>query len=383
MKLVVFSHKLVWENPDSPSSYATDGGFAFHMDAISQIFDSTVVAVPALRSGNRQGEVMIGGHHLTIYPLQVIRASGLKRKLMYIPWAIDNIFKFNRLINQADAVHVPIPSDIGTLGMLLAKIKGKPLFVRHCGNWHVQKTRAERFWKWFMEKYAGGKNVMLTTGLEETPPSEINKNIKWIFSSSLTAKEIDDLKLSPPKLDPKKPRIITVCRMDEEKGVRHVINAVNILRTSIPKVHLDVVGDGPDLPKFKALAAELKLENNVTFHGKLDHEGVIRALQNAHIFCFPTSASEGFPKVVLEALASGLPVIATPVSAIKALLKQGGGMILENNTAGDIAKCIEAIVHHPEDYYSMQQKALKTAKNFSLDNWRDTIKKHLEKGWNF
>ena len=48
--------------------------------------------------------------------------------------------------------------------MLFAFVLRKPLFVRHCGNWFVQTTAAEHFWKWFMVRFAGGRNVMIATG---------------------------------------------------------------------------------------------------------------------------------------------------------------------------------------------------------------------------
>jgi glycosyltransferase involved in cell wall biosynthesis len=380
MKVVVFSHKKVWQQPESKSGFATDGGFAFHMDAISQIFESTVVVVPVLDQRIDKGEVFIQGHNLKVFPLKAINASGLKRKLLYIPWAIRNIFRFNALINHADAVHVPIPSDIGTLGMVLAKLKGKNLLVRYCGNWLIQKTTAEKLWRWFMEKYAGGRNVMLATGFESSPPSQINPNIHWIFSSSLTSEEIAHLSQNLPVLNTDNPRIIIVCRMDDGKGVDLLIKAIKLVKTEYPTIHLDLVGEGSSLNKFKNLVSELNLNGNVTFHGKLNHDQVLVALQNAHIFCFPT-ASEGFPKVVLEALASGLPVISTPVSAIIALLNSGGGILVENTDPETIANAIVSILARPGSYTDMQKKAIETAKNFSLENWRDTIKQHLQQEW--
>jgi len=327
MKLVVFSHKLVWPSPESPSGYATDGGFAFQMEAISQIFEQTTIAVPVSNKRLSNGEVYIKGSNLRVFPLENIKGHGLSRKINYIPWLLKNVIAFNKLINEADYVHTPIPSDIGTLGMIIANIRNKPLFVRHCGNWNVQKTFAERFWKWFMEKYAGGTNVMLTTGLQEGKPSKKNKNINWIFSSSLKNSEIQTLIKSAPLLDIESPRLIIVCRMEVEKGVDRVISALDILRADFPGLHLDIVGDGPALIKFQQSVKRLKLYDMVSFHGKLNHADVLDIMQHAHIFCYPTAASEGFPKVVLEAMASGLPVLGTSVSAIKALLSKGGGGI--------------------------------------------------------
>jgi len=381
MKLVVFSSKLVWANPESPSGYSTDGGFAFQMAAISQIFDEIIIVVPFSKNRFIDGEVNIEGHNLKVYPLANIKGHGLKRKMYYIPWLLRNIFIFNNLINSADAVHTPIPSDMGTLGMVLAKLKNKPLFVRYCGNWLVQRTRAMKFWKWFMEKYAGGKNVMLATGLQYGAPSKKNPNIKWIFSSSLSRLEMINLKRGLPRLDIKDPRLIIVCRIEERKGVDKVIMAVNLIKDNYPTIHLDVVGKGQELEKLRNMVNELNLYKNVTFHGKLNHENVLNTLKGAHIFCYPTTASEGFPKVVLESLAAGLPVFGTPVSAIKALLKGGGGVVLEDAKPETLAWELKNLLLHPEKYILMQQEALNTAMGFSLEDWRDTIKLYLQNAW--
>jgi glycosyltransferase involved in cell wall biosynthesis len=264
--------------------------------------------------------------------------------------------------------------------MLLAKWLGKPLLVRHCGNWLVQKTKAEHFWKSFMEKNAGGKNVMLVTGLEDKPAST-NPNIKWIFSSSLRKEEIDELQKHRPTFDPQNPRLIIACRQDKPKGTGVVIEALSKLKAKHPSIHLDVLGEGYDLDYFKSLAKELDLNDNVTFHGKVNHDTVLELMQKAHIFCYPTAASEGFPKVVHEALASGLPVVGTPVSAIKRLLKNGAGILIEKPDPNELSLAIETILSDSGLYYDMQEKAIQAAESFSLDAWRDEIKAHVTKAW--
>ncbi|MDQ3071897.1 MAG: glycosyltransferase [Bacteroidota bacterium] len=380
MKLVVFSHKQVWKSDLSPIGYATDGGFAFHMKAISQLFESTTVVVPEKSNANRQGEVQFSGN-IKILPVKDIRATGLKRKMLYPFWLASNAVNFRKLIKDADAVHVPIPSDMGTIPMVMAKVMGKPLFVRHCGNWYVQATAAEQFWKWFMEKYAGGLNVMLTTGGSSLPPSEINPNIKWIFSTSLWDEEIIALKDHSRKLDRQKVKLIIVCRQEVEKGTGRVIEALNLLKGETLNFQLSVVGDGPALGTFKALVQNLGLSDRVTFHGKLDHDGVIELLKASHVFVYPTTASEGFPKVVLEALASGLPVISTPVSVIPELLKSGAGVVIKNTSPASIAESIMAVISTNDDYDTMQQVAKNTAGQYSLEKWRDNIGSHLKSAW--
>ena len=381
MNLVVFSHKLLWKSAASPSGYATDGGFAFHMQAISELFDSTTLVVSVSKTANPQGEVFISGHNLKIFPLYTLKGDNLRRKVSFVPWLIRNFFTIRKLIKNADCVHTPIPGDIGTIGMVLANRLNKPLFVRHCGNWFIQKTATERYIKTFMEKNAGGRNVMLATGGASAPPSGKNLNIKWIFSSSLRDKEIMALRNRLHTFDPSRPRFIITARQEKEKGADKALMALAMLKSQNHDFTFDVVGNGGYLPALKVLAKELGIEDKVVFYGKLSHDEVIRAMQNADIFLYPTTASEGFPKVVFEAMACGLPVITNPVSVLPQLLGQGGGVLLQNDSPESILSSILPLLGNPEIYNKMQQNAFATSKDFSLENWRDTIGGYLEAAW--
>ena len=113
-----------------------------------------------------------------------------------------------------------------------------------------------------------------------------------------------------------------------DKGTDIVIRALPELLQQRPNAVLHVVGDGSALDAFKSLSDDLQVRDAICFHGQIAHEQVLRLLQQADLFCYPTSASEGFPKVVLEALASGLPVITTKVSVLP-LIGTKGGVVLE------------------------------------------------------
>ncbi len=128
---------------------------------------------------------------------------------------------------------------------------------------------------------------------------------------------------------------------------------------------MDVVGDGSAVPMLKRKAAELGIGEKVEFHGKVNHAEVMRIMHNAHIFCFP-SKSEGFPKAVLEALACGLPVLATPVSVLPMLLSSGCGVLIEPDPAA-IAKAVCELASSPKHYKLMSAKARETARAYPLE----------------
>lgn len=379
MRLVVFSHKPCWRSSSSPSGYATDGGFPFQMAAIAELFDETVLLVPCYPRVNGTGEVPVAGPRLRVSPLPPPYGSGLGRKLLFPLWFIRCAPAVLREFRSADAIHTPIPGDVGTVGMLLAWLFRKPLFVRYCGNWLRPVTRAEKLWRWFMETTAGGRNVMLATGGTAEPPSPKNPNVRWIFSSSLTAGEMEELGSHQPKLDRERLRLITVGRQQAGKGTDKLVDALAMIRRQFPQVQLDVVGDGSDVARLKQQAAELGVSGQVVFHGKLDHAGVLHRMKQAHIFCFPTR-SEGFPKAVLEAMACGLPVIATSVSVLPRLLSTGGGILIEPSSAA-VARAIGEITSSEENFKAMSAKAQSMARAYTLERWRDTIGAMLTDAW--
>lgn len=379
MRLTVVSHKVCWKNAESESGYATDGGFPLQIGAIAELFGETTVVVPCENRINNQGVSALVGNSLKVAALSVPAGDGLRRKLVFPFWLLKNGWIIFSEVRRADAVHTPIPGDVGTIGMFCAMILRKPLFVRHCGNWLVQRTRAEQFWRWSMEKFAGGRNVMLATGGSSEPPSSKNANIKWIFSTSLRNEQLQ--KAKPKELEKGKTvRLIIACRQEKRKGTEIVIESLNILREKL-NVHLDVVGDGALLNDFKAKVTELGLENHVEFHGRVEQARVVELLKRADIFCYPTSASEGFPKVVLEALSSGLPVITTKVSVLPQLIKKGSGVLLDEATPVGLAKVVEEICADASRYKQLSENAIASAKEYSLENWRDFIGEILRRAW--
>ena len=105
----------------------------------------------------------------------------------------------------------------------------------------------------------------------------------------------------------KRPRILTVTRMFERKGVQHLLQALEGLDLA-HEVH--VVGTGPYLPRLRELAEKRRLD--VTFHGWIDNASPdLRQLyETSSIFVFPSEA-ENFPIVLLEAMAAGLAIVTT------------------------------------------------------------------------
>lgn len=349
------------------------------MHYLSEIFTSTTLVVPCESESKTSGVTPLSGNNISVLSLSIPTGSGLKRKLSLTGWLFKNGPTIWKSVRAADAVHAPIPGDVGTIGLVFALILRKRLFVRHCGNWLKPRTVAERCWKFGMEVLAGSRNAMLATGGGSDSPSTRNPNIEWIFSTSLTEAQVNSVQDRRTDFD--KPRIVVACRQEKLKGTDIVIRSFSRIAEVLPGAELIVAGDGSYLDQLKSIAKDCGLTEKVKFRGKLSQKEVVELLHSSDLFCFPTSASEGFPKVVIEALAAGLPVISTRVSVIPQLLERGGGILMNSRDPKELADAVIDIFSDREKYAEMSRRAKETARGFTLENWRDRIDLFLQRSW--
>jgi glycosyltransferase involved in cell wall biosynthesis len=135
-------------------------------------------------------------------------------------------------------------------------------------------------------------------------------------------------------------RIGTVTRLDRWKGVDTLLSACARVRVA---VRLDVFGDGPERAVLETQARALGVD--ATFHGFVaearDRVG------DLDVFVLPSRA-ENFPISILEAMACAVPVVATRVGGIPELVRDGdGGVLVEADDAGGMARAIEGLITHP------------------------------------
>lgn len=378
MHLVVFSHKPCWPHPASVSGYATDGGFPLQMRAICRLFDRTTLVIPRSRSPRPSGLTPLEGEDLEIEVFPEPPGTGWRRKLS---WVMGGAVRLPRLWRQAgrgDAVHAAVPGDVGFVGLLLALLRRRRIFVRHCGTWGHAATLADQLLHRLLVRVAGERCVVFATGGGDRPPSSENPAIRWIFSTSLSASELSD----PATFRRSEShRLLHLGRLTEGKNASATLRALAELRRDHPKLVLDVVGRGPEEERLLALARELEVEDAVVFHGNLDHEGVMARLRRAQVLVFPTKVAEGFPKAVLEALASGVPVVAPRVSVLPHLLRGGGGLLLDDVDPRSVALAVRRLLEDGAEWARHAEAGPGIARRYTLEAWGDTIRHRLESAW--
>jgi len=153
--------------------------------------------------------------------------------------------------------------------------------------------------------------------------------------------------------------LLTVARLTEKKGIEYSLQAVARLMPRYPKIFYQIAGDGPLRPELEALACQLGLEKVVTFLGSVEHDEVKSLMMASHIFILSSVTAkdgdeEGLANVLKEALASGMPVVATTHSGFPEVVTDGvSGFLVPERDVDALADRLDHLIQHPELWLEM------------------------------
>lgn len=173
--------------------------------------------------------------------------------------------------------------------------------------------------------------------------------------------------------------ILFVGTLRPVKGIRYLIEAMRLIKDKNESTKLFLVGDGEEREYLKNLVKGLILEECVRFIGKLPNEKVPECMVASDVFVLP-SLSEGFPVVILEAMASGLPIISTKVTGLLEIVKDGkNGILVESKSPDEIAEKVLLILGDDELREKISENNREEAKRYSWDSAVDKLEEIYQK----
>lgn len=167
-------------------------------------------------------------------------------------------------------------------------------------------------------------------------------------------------------LPEKVPLLLNVGRLAHEKNQAILLEALLYL----PETYLLLVGDGEQRSFLQNKIAELQLEQRVHLLGELKSQDVLALISISNVFVFP-SLYESFGMAVVEAMASGLPVVASNIPAMQEVLGDAG-ILVPSDSAEEIATAVRQILDSSELASRMSERSLERARVFSLQNMVDS-----------
>lgn len=169
-------------------------------------------------------------------------------------------------------------------------------------------------------------------------------------------------------------KIVYVGRLSAEKGVPILFDSIAKLKEQNYDVQLTLLGDGEDRDFLEKLAHDMNINDHVIFGGFVDQKTIATTLRESDIFVLPSFA-EGIPVALMEAMAIGIPVIATYVGGVTELvIDQNTGQVVSPSDSEGLAQAIARYIDQPEWCKTISKNAReKVATEFNIEDQVDKL----------
>jgi len=279
---------------------------------------------------------------------------------------------------KPDIVHCQAVQ-MGVPGFLFKKIYEKPYIV--CGHgddiylpWKFKRIIAKLV-------FENAETVIALTKDMKKKIESFGFNVKNIFVVP-NGIELEKFKVLSKinirkelEISEDKKVVLFVGTLTPRKGIKYLIEALNIVKQKNPNIKLLLIGDGDQKQGLEKLAETLDLKKNISFVGKVENKEIPKYMTASDIFVLP-SLSEAFGVVNLEAMACGLPIIATRVDGIPDVVKdRENGFLVEPESPNQIAEKILYLLSNDNVRKTISQNNIKESNKYSWENIIEKIEK--------
>ena len=285
------------------------------------------------------------------------------------------IYKLIVAMCWADHIHLRCPGNIGLLGCFLQILyPNKVKTAKYAGNWdpNAKQPISYKAQKWILN------NTFLTRNMTVLVYGEwknLSKNIKPFFTATYKDSDKEDIEIRNLKDEIK---FLFIGTLSEGKRPLLAIQIVEELFNKGKKVSLTLYGEGTERNKIEKYIEQRNLNSFVFLKGNKSKEVVKNALQKAHFLLLP-SKSEGWPKVVAEAMFWGTLPIVTKISCVPYMLDMGNrGVLIEPNVKDAIIE-IDRYLSNEDLYRNSSENAINWSRKYTLDTFELEISKLLKK----
>lgn len=370
MKLLIISHTEHYT--DSNGVIVGWGPTLTEINYLATIFDDIYHIATHLEGNPPPSSLPYTSSNIHFVPIPYTGGKTLIDKLDILWTAPSTIFKVFKYLKEVDIFQLRAPTGIGVyLIPLLTLFSNKKGWFKYAGNWNQQNPPfGYAIQRWFLKRQ---KRKVTINGKWPNQPEHCLTFENPCLTPKFKAEGVTVLKEKTFK----GPFIYCFAgRLEDEKGVKRIIEAFSTIndKSQIKEVHF--IGNGVKMDEYKAMAK--KTEISFIFHGFLKFEQVFEVFKQSHFFLLPSSASEGFPKVIAEALNFGcIPVVSNVSSIGQYIHDEKNGFISNPNTSENLKMLIEAIQElEPATLKSMQSEQ-KLIDLFSYTYYLERIKKDI------
>jgi glycosyltransferase involved in cell wall biosynthesis len=256
-----------------------------------------------------------------------------------------------RALREADVVHFRCPCNIALVGLLAAHGLPVQKFAMYAGNWagypgESPFYRLQRAWL-NSRSYQG---LVAVYGRWNRQPGHVLTS----FSPSFTQSEWEEeeghvarkLRAYATQQRLVALRIVCVGHLNADKNQASVLQAIKLLRDRGIAAQVELLGDGPEREPLATLAGRLQLRDSIRLRGRVSLQEVREANRTAHVAVL-ASRSEGYPKVLAEAMCGGAVPVASDVGINAEILAKGRGRLFPFADSERLAQCLAELAGDP------------------------------------
>lgn len=374
MRLLVISSAPIVQKDNQNHLYAP---YEKEMQLWAKYADTIQFCCPIWREDKKLLIAPISFKVDAIVALQEFDITSFSNILKAIPLAFVALVKIFKAMKQADHIHLRCPGNIALLACLVQILfPNKQKTAKYAGNWdpNSQQPWSYRLQKWILS------NTFLTRNMQVLVYGEwegSTNNVKSFFTATYSEEEVQKSTSEIRSLSDEVIRFLFVGTLSKGKQPLYVIQLVEELYKRGEKVILELYGEGVLRKDLEHYIAQNNLETIVTLKGNQTKEMVLKGYQNSHFLILP-SKSEGWPKVVAEAMFWGCVPIASPVSCVPFMMGNGSrGVVLKEQLHNDVSQ-IRNVLNNQEDYKKMALDGQTWSRQFTTDKFETEISKLLK-----
>ena len=302
--------------------------------------------------------------------------TSFSNMLRAIPNAFVDLIRIFEAMKKADHIHLRCPGNMALLAAVVQIFFPKKVkTAKYAGNWDPKARQpfTYKLQRWILSNTILTKNIqVLVYGDWENQ----TKNIKPFFTATYSESEILNANFRIQNKDQESIKFLFVGTLSKGKQPLYAIQIVEELFKKGKNVTLDLFGDGAMKSEIETYIRNNDLESIIQLKGNQSKDAILTAYQNSHFLILP-SKSEGWPKVVAEAMFGGCVPIASPVSCISYMMGNGSrGILLHEKIQEDINQ-IDMVINNQDFYHKIASEGQSWSQQFTTDKFEAEISKLL------
>lgn len=370
MRFAIITHVNHFQSQNQYWAYAP---YVREMNVWLKHVDQVIIVAPCEKSEKTVLDIPYQHDSINFLKVKAFDIKTLKAKISTF-FALPKIFiQVYRAMQQADHIHLRCPGNLGLIGCLVQILfPNKKKSAKYAGNWdeNAKQPLSYKFQRWLLSQTFLTRNMQVLVYGEWPNQS---KNIKPFFTATYHQSEI---KTSHKSFDNTQIKCLFVGTLSNGKRPFYALKLVEQLKKNGINITLEFFGEGQEKMALENYIKQNKLDDFVFLKGNQDREATKIAYENSHFLILP-SKSEGWPKVVAEAMFWGCIPIATPVSCVPMMIDFGHrGLALTLDLQKDVHQ-MRSLIEDKNKCDLMATQAKKWSQQFTMDKFEDEIRKVL------